>query len=235
MGGSPHPHPPGASTSSPWGWETGGGGRRGTDTDGTGLGAGSSYLHPRWRWVAAPRSGARRCPHPGRSRSSALPRCPVRAGPVPAAAAASARSFRETKSKRAGAPGGRRAAVGSARGRILPPAPLPGPPPPPGGSRSARWVWLPAPGHPVLPGVPSRRGLERDPGDGRTAGGGEGSRDTAGAGAARIFGFILFLPPGATGTGQRYYEGSRVTRGSTMGGRGEPGDTGKEGRTRTAP
>lgn len=58
----------------------------------------------------------------GRSRRSALSRCPARAGPVPAAAAA--RSFRETKPKRA--PGDWRAAGGSARGSVLPTRPAPG-------------------------------------------------------------------------------------------------------------
>lgn len=70
--------------------------------------AGSGRLLPASPLAVGGRS-PQRCsalPQPGTTRSSTLSRCPAPVSPVPAAAAASARPFRETKLKGAGAPGG---------------------------------------------------------------------------------------------------------------------------------
>lgn len=139
--------------------------------------AAGSYLHPRCRRLAAPRRGAGRCPSapaawrcpgPDTPRSSAPPRCPARAGRAPAAAAASARSFRETKSKRAGAPGGRRAAGAAPRAVFpsRPPGPCPrhtrGLPLRPGRKFGSRRCPLAGPGRPVT-GTEQRRWQQQSP------------------------------------------------------------------------
>lgn len=60
---------------------------------------------------------------PGTSRSPALPPCPERSAPVPAAAAILAKNEIETSRS----PGRPESAGGSARGRVVLPPPLPGP------------------------------------------------------------------------------------------------------------